>query len=157
MRWLPKPEQTDPPISLIVWKDRGWKMGRFADIFEVQTLDHQSETNALNEKARAAGWNVLHPGESVRLDDDTRSIVISGVTWSKPDLEVLDELAARDTSDTQVWFFSLDYVFPDERILPNAPSVIRTPVLAEYSGRQLVNFVQGRGVIDRIRNLFRSR
>jgi len=134
---------------------------RFGEIFEAQSLDHHFETRVLNERAAAAGWTVLHPGESVRLDDSARSIVISGVTWSKPDLEVLDELAARDTSDTRVWFFNPDDVFPDEHILPGAPRMIQTPVLAEYSGRRLVNFVQGGsvsgGVIDRIRNLFRSR
>jgi hypothetical protein len=100
----------------------------------------------------------LQPGESTHLDEDTRAIVISGVTWSKPDLEVLDELAARDTAGTRVWFFNPDYFFPDDRILPGAPRMIETPVLAEYSGKRLVAFAQGRsisgGVIDRIRNLF---
>lgn len=134
-------------------------MQRFADIFDAQSLDHRSETGALNERASAAGWTVLHPGESVWLDDSARSIVISGVTWSKPDLEVLDELAARDTSDTRVWFFNPDYVFPDEHVLPGGPRMATTPVLAEYAGRRLVNFVKGGsvsgGVIDRIRTLFR--
>lgn len=76
------------------------------------------------------------------------------MTWSKPDLEVLDELVARDLADTRVWFFNIDVVFPDERILPGAPSVIETPVLAEYSGRQLAVFGQGGGVMARIRNRF---
>jgi hypothetical protein len=84
--------------------------------------------------------------------------VISGATWSRPDLEALDELAARDTDGTRVWFFNPDHVFPDERILPGAPPIRQTPALAEYSGEQLVAFLQGGsisgGVIGRIRSLF---
>jgi hypothetical protein len=57
----------------------------------------------------------LHSGESIRLDKSGPSIVVSGVTWSKPDLELLDELATRDTAGTQVWFFNPDQVFPDVR------------------------------------------
>ena len=133
-------------------------MPRFSEIFDAQTFDHKSETNSLNDRARAAGWEVLHPGESILLGDETPSIVISGVTWSKPDLEVLDELATRDTSDTRVWVFNPDYVFPDERILPGAPRMVQTPVLAEYAGKRLVAFLQGGsvsgGVIDRIRSRF---
>jgi hypothetical protein len=133
-------------------------MPRFSEIFDAQTLDHRSETSTLNDRARAAGWEVLHPGESILLDGETPSIVISGVTWSKPDLEVLDELATRDTSDTRVWFFNPDYVFSDERILPGAPRMVQTPVLAEYTGKRLVAFLQGGsvsgGVIDRIRGRF---
>jgi hypothetical protein len=108
--------------------------------------------------AEAVGWTVLHPGESIRLDKNGHSIVISGVTWSKPDLEVLDELATRNTGGTRVWFFNPDYVFPDDRILPGTPRMVQTPALAEYSGEQLVAFVQGGSisgaVIDRIRSLF---
>lgn len=133
-------------------------MSRFAEIFGTQSLDHQSEANELNDRAQAAGWTVLHPGDAIRLDDEAHAIVISGVTWSKPDLEVLDELAARNTADTRVWFFNPDYVFPDERILPGAPQMRDTPVLAEYAGKRLIAFVQGGsgagGVVDRIRNLF---
>lgn len=133
-------------------------MSRFADIFDSQSLDHESETSALNERARAAGWTVLHPGESIRLDDDTHTIVISGVTWSRLDLQVLDELASRDTADTRIWFFNPDYVFPDERSLPGTPRMIQTPAMAEYAGKRLIAFMQGGsvtgGVIDRIQNLF---
>jgi hypothetical protein len=133
-------------------------MPRFGEIFDAQTPDHKSETNTLNDRARAAGREVLHPGESIRLDDETTSIVISGVTWSKPDLEVLDELVTRDTSDTRVWFINPDYVFPDERILPGASRMVQTPVLAEYTGKRLVSFLQGGSVsgcvIDRIRSRF---
>lgn len=129
-------------------------MARFSDIFNAQTLDHKAETNTLNDRAQAVGWDVLHTGESIHLSDETASIVISGVTWSKPDLEVLDELASRDTFDTQVWFFNPDDVFPDERILPSAPLMVQTPVLAEYVGRRLVSFLQGGSVIDRIRSRF---
>lgn len=42
-----------------------------------------------------------------------------------------------------MWFFNLNAVFPDEHILPGAPPVIHTPVLAEYSGEQLVVFGEG--------------
>lgn len=133
-------------------------MSRFAEIFGTQSLDQQSKANELNDRAQAAGWTVLHPGDSIRLDDEAHTIVISGVTWSKPDLEVLDELAARNTADARVWFFNPDYVFADERILPGAPQMRYTPVLAEYTGKQLIAFVQdgsGAGsVVDRIRNLF---
>jgi len=133
---------------------------RFAKIFDANCwiIDRAA---LLNERAGAAGWTVLHPGESVRLDDVGHSIVISGVPWSKSDLEVLDELAARDTGDTRVWFFNPDDVFPDERILPGAPRMIQTPAMAEYSGSRLVDFVQGGsvsgGVIDQIRKLFLPR
>ena len=85
-------------------------MSRFAEIFGTQSLDHQSEAKELNDRAQAAGWTVLHPGDAIRLDDEAQAIVISGVTWSKPDLEVLDDLAARNTADTRVWFFNPDYV-----------------------------------------------
>lgn len=44
---------------------------------------------------------------------------------------------------SRVWFFNLNAVFPDEHILPGAPPVIHTPVLAEYSGEQLVVFGEG--------------
>ena len=136
----------------------GSEVPRFISLFDAQTLDHRAETAALNELAESAGWVVLHAGDSIRLDKNSRAIVISGVTWSKPDLEVLDELATRDIGDTRVWFFNPDYVFPDERILPGAPRMVQTPALAEYSGEQLVAFVQGGsvsgGVIDRIRRLF---
>jgi hypothetical protein len=128
-------------------------VARFIEIFDIQTLDHEYERIALTKMAEAAGWMVLHPGESVRFDDG-RSIVISGVTWSKPDLEVLDELASRDTGDAPVWFFNPDYVFPDDRILPGTPRMLATPALAEYSGTRLVSFAQGRGVMDQIRKLF---
>jgi len=115
----------------------------------------------LDDVAQAAGWIVLQPGESIRLDKGTHSIVISGVTWSRPDLEVLDELASRETASTRVWFFNPDHVFPNEGVLPGAPRMLQTPVLAEYSGRQLVTFTQGGsvsgGVIERIRNLFPPR
>lgn len=129
-------------------------MRRFAEIFHAQTLDHQREARTLNELAHAAGWTVLQPGESISLNDQAEAIVISGVTWSEPDLEVLDELAARDTGNTQVWFFNIDSVFPDERILPGAPRVIETPVLAEYTGKRLSCFGQGGGVRARIQNRF---
>lgn len=136
-------------------------MTRFEEIFDSQRLDDRSEWATLNGLAQAAGWTVLQAGESIGLDRDGHSIVISGVTWSKPDLEVLDELAARDTSGTRVWFFNPDSVFPDDRILPGAPRMLQTPVLAEYSGERLVAFVQGGsvsgGVIDRIRSLFPTR
>jgi hypothetical protein len=136
-------------------------MEAFAKIFNGQSLDSRSGSNALNLRAAAAGWTVLHPGESVRLDDVGHSIVISGVPWSKPDLEVLDELAARDTGSTRIWFFNPDDVFPDERILPGAPRMVQTPALAEYSGSRLVGFLQGGsvsgGVIDRVRKLFPPR
>ncbi len=99
----------------------------------------------------------MHAGESIRLGKSGRSIVISGVTWSKPDLELLDELAARDTVGTQVWFFNPDEVFPDDRILPGAPRMVQTPALAEYSGEQFVSFLQGGTVYGRIRDLFPSR
>ena len=42
-----------------------------------------------------------------------------------------------------MWLFNLNAVFPDEHILPGAPPVIHTPVLAEYSGEQLVVFGEG--------------
>jgi hypothetical protein len=42
-----------------------------------------------------------------------------------------------------VWFFNLNAVFPDEHTLPGAPPVLHTPVLAEYSGEQLVVFGEG--------------
>lgn len=89
---------------------------------------------------------MLHPEEAILLNDETPSLVISGVTWSKPDLELLDELATRDTSGTRVWFFNPDYVLPDERILPGTPRVVQTPVLAEYAGKRLVSFLQGGSV-----------
>jgi len=134
---------------------------RFVSLFDAQTLDHRAETAALNELAEAVGWIVLQAGNSIGLDENGRAIVISGVTWSKPDLEVLDELATRDTGGTRVWFFNPDYVFPDERILPGAPRMVQTPALAEYSGERLVAFVQGGsasgGVIDHIRRLFPQR
>jgi hypothetical protein len=130
----------------------------FAEIFDAESLDHKSKTHTLNDTAQSVGWIVLQPGESICLEEDTSSIVISGVTWSKPDLDVLDELAARETAGTRVWFFNPDYVFPDDRILPGVPRMVTTPVLAEYSGKRLGAFVQGGsisgGVIDRIRNLF---
>ncbi len=129
-------------------------MPRFTEIYDAQTMDHKSEASALNERAHAAGWDVLHPGDLICLDEETPSIVISGLTWSKPDLEVLDELAKRDTCGTRVWFFNPDYVFPDERILPAAPRFHQTPVMVEYAGKRLAVFSQGRGVIDRIRKLF---
>jgi len=72
-------------------------MPRFAEMFDPQALDHQSNIGNLNKMAEAAGWIVLQPGQSIRLDRDGHSIVISGVTWSKQDLELLDELASRDT------------------------------------------------------------
>jgi hypothetical protein len=110
--------------------------------------------------AEAVGWTVLQPGEAIRLDEDGHSVVISGVTWSKPDLEVLDELPSRETSSTRVRFFNPDYVFPDDRILPKA-RMIRTPVLAEYWSKELAALVQGGsvsgGVIERIRSLFPER
>jgi hypothetical protein len=130
---------------------------RFAEIFFAQTLDHQREERTLNELAHAAGWSVLQPGESISLNDEADAIVISGVTWSKPDLDVLDELAVRDTGDTRVWFFNIDSVFPDGRILPGAPRVLETPVLAEYTGRRLSCFGQGSGVRARIQSRFPAR
>jgi hypothetical protein len=133
-------------------------MRLFADIHDAHSLDGESEISTLNDRAQATGWKVLHPGDSITLDDDSsRSIVISGVTWSKPDLEVLDDLASRATSDTKVWFFNPDRVFPDERILPGASRMVQTPAMAEYSGKRLVAFAQGGSVIDRIRNLFPRR
>jgi hypothetical protein len=69
---------------------------RFADIFDAHTIDHQWKTDQQNHKAEAAGWIVLHPVESVCLDGGW-SIVISGVPWSKPYFDVLDELASRDS------------------------------------------------------------
>ncbi|HTS47925.1 MAG TPA: hypothetical protein VMH05_08270, partial [Bryobacteraceae bacterium] len=62
-------------------------MPRFALIFD-SLLDQESRIPMLDEMAKAAGWTVLQPGESIQLDEGTRSIVISGVTWSRPDLEV---------------------------------------------------------------------
>jgi hypothetical protein len=130
---------------------------RFVEIFGEQTLDGRVEFETMHEMAESAGWTVLRPGELIRLDESGRSIVISGVTWSKPDLELLDELATRDTVGTQVWFFNPDQVFPDDRILPGAPRMVQTPALAEYSGEQLVSFLQGGRVHGRIRDLFPSR
>ncbi len=136
-------------------------MQRFVEIFSAHTLDGRAEAATLNELAESVGWIVLQPGDSIRLDKTSHSIVISGVTWSQPDLEVLDELANRDTGRTRVWFFNPDNVFPDDRILPGAPRMRQTPALAEYSGEQLVAFVQGGsasgGVIDHIRRLFPQR
>jgi len=133
-------------------------MPRFAEMFDPQALDHQSNIGNLNKMAEAAGWIVLQPGQSIRLDRDGHSIVISGVTWSKQDLELLDELASRDTGSTRVWFFNPDHVAPDDRILPGAPRMGQTPALAEYTGEHLVAFIRGGsvsgGVIDRIRSLF---
>lgn len=130
-------------------------MRLFADIFDAQSLDGESEISMLNDRAQAVGWTVLHPGDSINLDDDSfRSIVISGVTWSKPDLELLDELASRDTTGTAVWFFNPDRVFPDDRILPGASRMTQTPAMAEYSGKHIVAFVQGGSVVDEIRKLF---
>jgi hypothetical protein len=77
-------------------------VARFVSLFDAQTLDHRTETAALNELAESVGWIVLHAGDSIRLDKNSRAIVISGVTWSKPDLEVLDELATRDIGGTRV-------------------------------------------------------
>jgi hypothetical protein len=87
---------------------------RFVSLFDAQTLDHRAEAAALNDLAESVGWIVLQPADSIRLDRSGRSIVISGVTWSKPDLELLDELATRDTVGTKVWFFNPDYVFRDD-------------------------------------------
>jgi hypothetical protein len=130
-------------------------MRLFADIFDSHSLDGQPEISLLNDRAQAVGWTVLNPGDSIKLgDDSSRSIVISGMTWSKPDLELLDELASRDTTDTGVWLFNPDRVFPDERILPGASRMTQTPAMAEYSGKHLVAFVQGASVVDRIRKLF---
>ena len=133
-------------------------MPRFAEIFDAHSPDGRPEAARLNAMADAVGWTVLQPGQSIVLDRGGHAIVISGVTWSKPDLEVLDELASRDTGGTRVWFFNPDCVFPDDRILPGATRMVQTPALAEYSGEQLVAFVQGGsvsgGFIDRIRSLF---
>jgi len=109
---------------------------------------------ALNERVGLAGWSVLHPGQVIRLEEGSRSIVISGVTWSKPDLCLLDELAALNSSGTRVWFFNPDRVFPDEKILPGAARMVQTPVLAEYSGKQLIRFTQGGHALTRIREVF---
>jgi hypothetical protein len=132
-------------------------MQRFVEIFGAQTLDGRAESDTLDQLAESAGWSVLHPGESIRLDKSGRSIVISGVTWSKPDLELLDELATRDTVGTHVWFFNPDHVFPDDRILPGAPRMVQTPAVAEYSGQQFVSFLQGGRVHGRVRELFPPR
>lgn len=131
-------------------------MPRFDDIFDGRTRDHRFRGADLNQIAEGVGWIVLHPGESIRLDDG-RSLVISGVTWSKPDLDVLDDLASRDTSSVRVWIFNPDDVFPDDRILPGAPRMVSTPSLAEYSGAQLVSFIQGGKVSERVPALFPRR
>jgi hypothetical protein len=40
-------------------------VARFAEIFNAQSLYSQSGTDSLNDMARAAGWTVLEPGESI--------------------------------------------------------------------------------------------
>ncbi len=94
----------------------GW-MQRFSDIFHAQTTDGESKARTLDQMAQAAGWTVLHPGDKIHLEEGLDSIVITGVTWSIPDLEALDELAAREAG--KVWFFNLDGVFPDGGIWPS--------------------------------------
>jgi hypothetical protein len=54
----------------------------------------------------------------------------------------------------KIWFFNPDAVFPDARALPGASLPCQTPILAEYAGRQLVNFTMGGGVRKRIQTLF---
>jgi hypothetical protein len=134
-------------------------MPSFAEIFYMPgSQNSPARVDALHREARNAGWMVLGPGDTTDLGDETHSIVISGVTWSRADLVVLDELAARDTRNVRVWFFNPDVVFPDERILPGAGRMVQTPALAEYLGQHLVRFLQGGavsgGVIERIRELF---
>jgi hypothetical protein len=131
----------------------------FADVFSLHEIpDQHGKTRALDERARIAGWTVLKPGDSVRLAVGSRSIVISGVTWSKPDLVLLDELAKRDTQDVRVWFFNPDIIAPGEHVLPGAGQMVQTPALAEYRDFQLIRFIQGGaisgGVMERIRALF---
>jgi hypothetical protein len=130
----------------------------FSGIFDAQSIDLNRRADILDGTAESAGWVVLHSGQSITLEEGIHAIVISGVPWSRPDLELLDELAARDTEETRVFFFNPDRVFPDERILPGASRMIQTPAMAEYAGKRLVAFTQGGsksgGVIERIRSLF---
>ncbi len=116
-------------------------MPKFADLFARLDLDYEAKNRVLNEMAEAAGWRVLHAGDSVQLAPCGRSIVITGVVWSKPDLETLDQLAALKLSNA--WFFNPDRVPPDQRVLPGAGNLLATPGLAEYDGELLVSFLQG--------------
>jgi hypothetical protein len=54
----------------------------------------------------------LPTGESISQNDEVEAIVISELTWSKPDLEVLDELVARDNGNPLVWLFNIDSSSP---------------------------------------------
>jgi len=88
-------------------------MARFVDLFDA--TQPQSSVAALNERACLAGWSVLNAEQGLDIKDGAHSVVISGVTWSKPDLVLLDELAELNTEGIRVWFFNPDCVFPDER------------------------------------------
>ena len=127
---------------------------RFEDVFGLRCADGNYDTHALDDLAQSAGWNVLRPGDAVVLKEKIYLIVISGVVWSRPDLAVLDELAAGRVDKTTIWFFNPDVVFPDARILPGTRLPVQTPILAEYTGTQLSAFTMGAGVRKRIRILF---
>jgi hypothetical protein len=111
--------------------------------------------DSLYAMAEAHQWKVLRPDATLELPEKGTSVVVSGVTWSRPDLVVLDELARRETFRVNMWLFNPTHWLPGEAMLPDCMSIGTTPVLAEYDGRKLTLLSQGRpSVLTRIGCLF---
>ncbi len=117
-------------------------MTQFVEIFDTP-LPAGAAEDALYDLARSLGWRVLLPGTQPDLPERRSSVFVGAVAWSRPDLEILDQIAAKGNKwNKTIWFFNPALWTPP--ILPGLPIMTATPMLAEYVGSRPVGFVQSR-------------
>lgn len=97
---------------------------------------------------KALGWSRLRPGDAIAALGLSRAILIGVGLWSEPDLDLIEELAAKNAHlDRPVVVFDVDETLPNlpalSDSLPGITDVTQTPLVLEYRNGSLSRWEQG--------------
>jgi len=111
----------------------------------------------LPEAVRSAGWRFIDPTSAFVPGVKPRELVIGIVPWNPAELRALSALAKwSDISSFAVQVFDIDdcrSAKDIERVIPRVDPPLQTPVVAEYSGGQLIRHAEGAAALDLLTEL----
>ena len=143
------------------------KFSRFLDIWDHHWGSSPEGAAQLEAIADSLGWRILAHPNHLTLLPKQRNIILGAAPWSRPDLEVLDALAAglrtvkeenersgQSLFAPQICLFNPDKATPYEHWFAHVPMPLQLPVYVEYFGDgRLRGFLQGKAALALIPQL----
>lgn len=106
----------------------------------------------IQELCKKHGWQARSATSSPNIGSHSRVVVVLIPGWSRPDLQIAAKVAVKlEQQDVLVEVYDIDELRTQERIrdiLPAAPEVFQTPVLAFFRNGAMEDFVQGEDVLE---------